>query len=240
MLKTPILVDCDHGANGLDAPGVPDPTRALHSTDAVTFLIEHLRAVDRPRTIVATGPMTNLAIALRVAPDLVERVDQIVFMGGSTDFGNDSPAAEFNMKSDPHAAQIVLTSGIRTVMFGLNVTHQVIATSDRIAALRDLGNAAGAEFAAMLERFSVVYRERYGFAGPAVHDPCTVAWLLHPELFTTATMRVDIDTSPGLSYGRSVHDRWGLSGLPANCEVAIGVDVDGFFGCVVDLLARLP
>ncbi|MEO1058696.1 MAG: nucleoside hydrolase, partial [Actinomycetota bacterium] len=228
-----------HGATGLEAPGIPEPTRRAETIDAVTFLIDHLRRVDEPRTIVATGPLTNLAIALRLAPDLAERIEQIVFMGGSTDYGNDSAAAEFNMMSDPHAAQIVLTSGVPTVMFGLNVTHEVIATPPRIQALRDVGNDIGTEFAGMLEHFHGVYRDRYGFAGPALHDPCTIAWLLRSDLFTTEKMRVDIETSAGLSYGRSVHDRWSIAGKEPNCTVALAVDAAGFYTLLTELVAQL-
>jgi len=160
-----------HGASGLEAPGIPEPRSEPESCDAVGFLIEHLRSAAEPRTIIATGPLTNLALVLRLAPDVVDKISQVVFMGGSTDFGNDSPAAEFNMMSDPHAAQIVLTSGVRNIMFGLNVTHQVLATPARVAALRELPNTAGPEFADMLDFFAAVYEERYGFNGPALHDP---------------------------------------------------------------------
>ncbi len=239
LLTEPVDAASYHGATGLEAPGIPDTTREAEATDAVTFLIEHLRGVDEARTIVATGPLTNLAIALRLAPDLVERIAQVVFMGGSTDYGNDSPAAEFNMMSDPHAAQIVLTSGVPTVMFGLNVTHEVIATPSRIEALRDIGNDVGIEFAGMLDHFHGVYRDRYGFDGPALHDPCTIAWLLQPDLFTTEEMRVDVKTSAGLSYGRSVHDRWRIAGKRSNCTVALDVDADGFYTLLTDLIAQL-
>ncbi len=228
-----------HGVSGLEAPGIPEPTRKPEALGAIPFLVDHLRSVDEPRTIVATGPLTNLAMALQLAPDIADKIEQVVFMGGSTDFGNDSPAAEFNMMSDPHAAQIVLTSGVATVMFGLNVTHQVIATPARIDALRSITNSAGPVFADMLDFFSAIYIERYGFDGPVLHDPCTVAWLLQPELFATENMRVDVDTAQGLSYGRSVHDRWGIAGLTQNCEVAMNADVDGFFELLSDLIGRL-
>jgi purine nucleosidase len=229
-----------HGATGLDAPAIPQPTRRSETRTAITFLIEHLRSVATPRTIIVLGPHTNLAMALRTAPDIADKIDTIVFMGGSTDYGNDSPAAEFNLMSDPHAAQIVLSSGVPTVMFGLNVTHRVIATPSRIDELRQIGNRSAPVFADLLDRFARVYLERYGFAGPAMHDPCTIAWLLKPELFTTELMRVDVDTSPGLSYGRTVHDRWGLSDRPANCQVAVDVDAGGFFDLITTLITRLP
>ncbi|HYN32184.1 MAG TPA: nucleoside hydrolase, partial [Ilumatobacteraceae bacterium] len=228
-----------HGASGLEAPGIPEPTRTAETTDAVSFLIAHLRAVDEPRTIIATGPLTNLAMAFRLAPDVIGKVERVVFMGGSTDYGNDSPAAEFNMMSDPHAAQIVLTSGVPCVMFGLNVTHQVIATPDRVEALRSIGNSAGHVFADMLDFFAAVYQDRYGFEGAALHDPCTVAWLVRPELFVTEPMRVDVETTPGLSYGRSVHDRWGIAEKAPNCDVALDADADGFFELLTELITTL-
>lgn len=228
-----------HGATGLHAPGIGAPTRDAEAEDAVSFLIRTLRGATEKVTLVASGPLTNIAIMLRLAPDVIDRIEQIVFMGGSTDYGNDSPAAEFNFLCDPHAAQIVLAAPVRKVMFGLNLTHQVIATPRQIGLLRDLGNEAASVFADMAEFFQKVYVERYGFEGSALHDPCIIAWLLRPELFETRQMRVDVETSFGLSYGRSVHDIWGIAGKDPSTEVAMRADVDGFFELMRSLLARL-
>lgn len=235
------LVDASeyHGASGLEAPDLPQPSSQPQAQDAVSFLIKTLRQADQPITLVASGPLTNLAMALRLAPDIASKIESIVFMGGSTDYGNDSPAAEFNMLCDPHAAQIVLSANVPKVMFGLNVTHQIIATPERVKMLRDIGNDTGRVFADMSVFFEKVYRERYDFDGSALHDPCTVAWLLQPGLFETRSMRVDVETDSGLSFGRTVHDIWDLAGKDCHTEVALNVDADGFFLLMRDLFARL-
>ena len=160
-------------------------------------------------------------------------------MGGSTDFGNDSVAAEFNMLCDPFAARIVLEADIPKVMFGLNVTHQVIATAKRVERLRSLPSEAGSVFADMISFFEAVYVERYGFAGAALHDPCTIAWLLRPDLFEMRTMNVAIDTNEGVSFGRTVHDIWGLSDQGPHTQVAMTADADGFFVLLAERLATL-
>ncbi|MCV0424146.1 MAG: nucleoside hydrolase [Roseibium sp.] len=235
------LVDASeyHGATGLEAPEIGPPTNSPQAEDAVSFLIRTLQASQEKITIVASGPLTNLAVMLRLAPDVTSKIERIVFMGGSTDYGNDSPAAEFNMLCDPHAAQIILDANVPKTMFGLNVTHQAIATPARVRAMRDLGNDTGRVFADMSVFFEKVYRERYGFEGSALHDPCTVAWLLKPELFETRRMRVDVETNSGLSFGRTVHDIWNIAGNSCHTDVALNANVDGFFALLTDLLSRL-
>ena len=228
-----------HGANGLEASELGPPSSAEQALDGVSFLISTLRASQQKITIVATGPLTNLAIMLRIAPDVASKIERIVFMGGSTDYGNDSPAAEFNMLCDPHAAQIILSSNIPKTMFGLNVTHQIIATPSRVQVMRNIGNDSGRVFADMCVFFEKVYRERYGFDGSALHDPCTIAWLLQPELFETRKMRVDVETNSGLSHGRTIHDIWNIAGKDCHTDVAIGADGEGFFTLLNKLLAKL-
>jgi len=239
LLGTPVDASEYHGATGLEAPELGPPSSVPQSEDAVSFLIRTLRVSTRKITIVASGPLTNLAVMLRLAPDVAAKIERIVFMGGSTDYGNDSPAAEFNMLCDPHAAQIILDSDIPTTMFGLNVTHQVIATPERVQMLRSIGNDTGRVFADMSVYFEKVYRERYGFNGSALHDSCTLAWLILPELFETRVMRVDVETNSGLSYGRTVHDIWNIAGKVPRTEVAVHADAEGFFTLLKSLLAKL-
>lgn len=228
-----------HGPSGLEAPALGQPTRGAASHDGVGFLIDTIMGHSEPVTVVATGPLTNLALALRLEPRLTGRIAELVLMGGSTDFGNDSPAAEFNMMGDPHAAQIVLTSDLPIVMFGLNATHQVIASPPENAALRAIGNKSSAVFADIMSTFETMYLEAYGFAGAAMHDPCTIAYLLDPGIFTFRAMHVDVDTTPGISFGRTVHDIWHLSGRPANVQVAMSADSERFFALLRDRIARL-
>lgn len=228
-----------HGATGLEAPEMGPPHSTAKSEGAIEFLVRTLTGGQDKFTIIASGPLTNLAVALRVEPKIAANIARVVLMGGSTDYGNDSPAAEFNFLCDPHAAQIIFDSDIDKVMFGLNVTHKVIATPDEVARIRALGNDAGRVFADMSAFFAKVYLQRYGFAGSALHDPCTIAWLLEPDMFTMARMRVDIETNSGVSFGRSVHDIWNLSGKPASTLVATDVQPDRFFALLRDLLSRL-
>lgn len=191
LLGQPVTASAYHGASGLESSALGQPTRSPESVGAVPWLIEELLRRDDKVTLVALGPLTNIALAMRLEPLIESRIAEIVLMGGSTDFGNDSPAAEFNMLCDPHAAQIVFSSEVPIVMFGLNVTHQVIASHDRLKKIRSLGNESAHVFADMIGFFESVYVDRYGFAGAALHDPCTIAYLLRPDLFSFVDMHVD-------------------------------------------------
>jgi purine nucleosidase len=183
--------------------------------------------------------LTNIALAMRLEPKIVPRIAQIVLMGGSTDYGNDSPAAEFNLLCDPHAAQIVFSSDAPKVMFGLNVTHRIIATPEEMAKIRALKNESAAVFADMIAFFEAAYVKRYGFRGAALHDPCTIAYLLRPNIFTFRAMHVDVEVNAGLSFGRTVHDIWGLTGKPRNTLVATGADPAQFFELLRACLKKL-
>ncbi len=228
-----------HGASGLEAPALGQPTRTAETKGAVSFLIDTLLTHPEPVTIVALGPMTNLALAIRLAPEILPRIAEVVFMGGSTDFGNDSPAAEFNMYCDPHAAQIVLSSGVRCTMFGLNTTHQVIASPAEMARIRALPNQSAAVFADMISFYEAVYIKTNGFDGAALHDPCTIAYLVDPEIFSFRNMHVAVDTNAGISYGRTVHDIWGVQGLAPNTQVALHANSARFFDLLRACLSRL-
>ncbi|CAM3298411.1 nucleoside hydrolase [Deinococcus saxicola] len=240
LVRGRISAEAVHGASGMDGPDLPTPTRGAEAGHAAQLIIETVRARPGEVTLVPTGPLTNLALAFRLAPDIVPMVKQVVWMGGSTDTGNWTPAAEFNALADPHAAQIVFTSGVPLTMFGLNVTHQAIAHPARVAAFRALGTRVGEFAAVLLEFFAGHHRERYGWDGGALHDPMTVAWLLRPELFVSRPMHVEMDLTNGPSAGRTVADVWNVTGQPKNAEVVTGVDADGFFTLLVERLGRYP
>lgn len=228
-----------HGQSGLGGVALPEPRRDLAAGRAVDAIIETCLSDPGEVTIVAIGAMTNLALALRLEPRLAEAVGRIVFMGGSTDEGNTSPAAEFNAFADPHALRVVLESGIPLTMFGLNLTHQVLSTPDRVAAIRDLGNPVATTAAEMLEHFSGAYRDIYGWPGAALHDPCTIAYLVDPTLFDVRPMHVAVDTNEGPNFGRTTADPRGLTGEPANVEVAVTADADGVFALLTARLSAL-
>jgi len=228
-----------HGKSGLPAVELPEPSRGAEAEHAVLFIVRTVRARPGEVTLVATGPLTNVALAFRLAPDLPGLLREVVWMGGSTGEGNRTPAAEFNALADPHAAQIVLTSGAHVRMFGLNATMQAVATPQRVAQLRALGNRAGAVSAQFLTFYAGVYRERYGMTGGALHDPLAVAATIRPDLCRMQPMHVQVETHEGLNFGRTVCDLHGVTGEAANVQVAVGVDDGAFFELLLERVGRL-
>ena len=228
-----------HGDSGLPAAGLPEPARPPESEHAVQYLIRTVRERPGEVTLLPTGPLTNIALAFRLAPDLPGKVREVVWMGGSTEHGNRTPAAEFNALADPHAARVVFESGVPLRMVGLNVTMQCIATPERVQALQKLGNRAGAVSAELLTFYAGVYQRRYGLSGGALHDPLAVAAVIRPELLDWQDMRVDVEIQEGLNFGRTVCDLYG-GAEQANAKVAVGVDDEAFFALLLERLASLP
>ncbi|MEN9203400.1 MAG: nucleoside hydrolase [Thermostichus sp. DG_1_6_bins_120] len=227
-----------HGKTGIDGADLPEPQMPLQPIHAVQYLIETLMAAPQPVTLALLGPMTNLAVALVQQPQIVEHIDRLVFMGGSAFEGNVTPAAEFNILTDPHAAQVVLSAGIReVVMLGLNVTQQVISTPERIERIRALKTRVGEVVAGMLTFYGKFDLERYGLPGGPLHDPCVIAYLLEPQLFQTQPCYVEVETTSALNLGRTVVDRWGTSHRPANAQVAFEVDAQGFYDLLTERLS---
>ena len=231
-----------HGESGLDGPDLPTPTRSAEALHAAEFIIKAVRARPGEITLLPTGPLTNLALAFRLAPDIAALLREVIWMGGSLDTGNWTPAAEFNALCDPQAARIVFElaaeTGLKLSMFGLNVTHQAIAHPARVAAFRQLGTRVGEFTAALLEFFAEHHRVRYGWDGGALHDPMTAAYLIAPQLFEVRPMFVEIDTTEGPSAGRTNGDVWNVTGQPPNADVALKVDADGFFSLLTERIAR--
>ncbi|MEW6421133.1 MAG: nucleoside hydrolase [Deinococcota bacterium] len=240
LVRAPLTAPEVHGDHGLPADNLPEPTRGPEPEHAVNFIIRAGRARPGEVTLIATGPLTNVALAFRLAPELPGLLREVVWMGGSTGQGNRTPAAEFNALADPHAARIVLESGARVRMFGLNVTMQAVATPERVERLRGLGNRAGRVSAELLIFYAGVYRERYGMTGGALHDPLAIAAVIRPGLCEMRPMNVGVETQEGLNFGRTVCDLYGVTGQATNAEVAVTVDDDAFFGLLLERLARLP
>lgn len=230
-----------HGKTGLDGPDLPDPRMALQATDGVDFIIETLR--NEPAgtvTLCPLGPLTNLAKAFLRAPDIVEKVQEIVLMGGAYfEVGNITPTAEFNIYVDPEAAEIVFKTGINIVVMPLDVTHKALVTQTRNDAFRALGTPAGIAVAQMTDFFERFDKEKYGSTGAPLHDPCVTAYLIKPELFTGRYINVEIETGSALTLGMTVADWWGVSGRPANALFMGDIDADGFFDLLTQRLARL-
>jgi purine nucleosidase len=240
LLRAPVTAEATHGETGLDGADLPEPSMPLAPGHAVDAIARAVRS--RPAgsvTLCPIGPMTNIALAMRKEPALAGRLAGIVFMGGAIGLGNVTASSEFNLFADPHAARIVLDCGAPITMFPLDVTHQVLVTDERRERLAALGNRVGPAVAAMMA-FYAGSKRRMGLGGAPLHDPCTIAWLLRPELFRGKACRVDVECESSLTLGRSVVDWWGKSGRPANVTVMHEADAPGFFALLEERLARLP
>lgn len=229
-----------HGESGLDGPGFGEPTVPLDPRDAITLLRETLLAHPVPVTLVPTGPLTNIAAFLVAHPELAaERVGRIVLMGGSTGRGNRTPAAEFNIASDPEAADIVFSSGLDVTMIGLNVSHQVPAAPDVLTRLEQLGTPLSRLCVELLTYFGTTYREVFGFEAPPLHDPLTVAHLIDPALITTVHAPVAVELTGTHTRGATVVDLDGVTGRPANARVGTAVDAPAFWDLITDAVRTL-
>lgn len=230
-----------HGQTGLNGPVLPDPVMPLQPQHAVDFIVETLmREPSGAVTLCTLGPLTNVAMALIREPRIAPRIREIVLMGGGFfEGGNVTPAAEFNIYVDPHAADIVFRSGIPLVMMPLDVTHKALTTKKRIEAFRALGTKVGIATAEMLEFFERFDEEKYGTDGGPLHDPCVIAYLLKPELFKGRHCNVSVETASELTMGMTVVDWWGVTKRARNATVMRDIDHDGFYGLLVERLGRL-
>ena len=241
MARKLVTAEHVHGKTGLDGPQLADPTMPLQDTHAVDFLIQTLRR-EEPGTItlVPIGPLTNLGVAISRAPDIVDRVQEIVLMGGAYfEVGNITPAAEFNIYVDPEAADIVFKSGIPIVVMPLDVTHKALTTTARVDAFASLGTEVGrmvSEWTNFFERFD---KEKYGSEGAPLHDPCTIAYLLDPTLFSGRHINVEIELTSELTRGMTVADWWRVTDRKANATFIGDMNADGFFDLLTSRLARL-
>lgn len=238
LRRPPVHAVRIHGATGLRGWDLPEPRRPVEARHAVEFLVETLRARDDV-TLCALGPLTNLAAAFTWAPEIVQRVRRIVLMGGGTTGGNVTPAAEFNIHADPDAAATVFVAGAPVVMIGLNLTWQALTTPERLAAFRAKGGRAGQAVAGMFDFPERYDFSRYGGLGLPLHDPCVIAYVLRPELFTGRECFVAVETESKLTLGQTVADRWGVLGKPSNALVLEKIDADGYFALLTERLARL-
>lgn len=229
MLREPVTAEHVHGEDGLEGWRFPEPEMELAEGHAVPWLIETLRAADARPVLAATGPLTNVAEALVMAPDIATRIDTIVWMGGSAGPGNVTPFAEFNAFADPHAAAIVFGCGAPIVMFGLDVTLKALAGAEHAAALDRAGTPAACATAGLIRHGL----ERTGGDGVPLHDPCVIAWLIEPDLFAGARASVTVATESGAEFGRTRVD-W-ESDTP-NATVMTDVDAERLFRLLTERL----
>ena len=242
LVRPLVTAEHVHGKTGLDGATLPEAVAPVRPQHGVDFIIETLLAAAPGEiTLCTLGPLTDVALALIRAPEIAARIREIVMMGGAYfEVGNITPAAEFNIYVDPEAADVVMRSGVPITMLPLDVTHRALATPERIARLRGLGNRAGTVVADLLnfsERFD---NAKYGGDGAPLHDPNVIAWLLKPELFRGRHVNVMIETASPLTLGMTVVDYWRVTERPANVTFLRHVDDEGFYHLLCERLARLP
>ncbi|MGB4593461.1 MAG: nucleoside hydrolase [Coriobacteriia bacterium] len=226
-----------HGVSGLDGPAFPEPTVPESSESAHDLIVRILREHPEPVTLVPTGPLTNIALVLRSHPELKDNIREIVLMGGSTERGNDTPYAEFNIKVDPEAADIVFRSGLPVTMCGLNVTHQALATPDVVERLKELHTPMGDLCVELLTFFSASYLKTWGFTSPPLHDPVAVARVIDRTLVECIPVPVAIETRGRYTSGATCVDLHHLTGEPDNALVAITLDRDRFWDLMIQAVA---
>ena len=240
MVRELLTAEKVHGKTGIDGIDVAEPTTPLQEQHAVDFIVETLRAAeDESVTLVPTGPLTNIGTVIDRAPDVLAKIRQLVIMGGAMrEGGNYSPSAEFNILVDPHAAAIVFDCGRPITSMGLDVTHQVLSTRARVERIRQLGNPVAEATAGMLGFFERHDSKKYGVEGAPLHDPCTIAWLLAPELFEGKFCNLSVETQSELTMGHTAIDFWHVTDRPHNVNWIYSVDADGFYDLLTDRLAR--
>ncbi|MFQ6547944.1 nucleoside hydrolase [Aestuariibius sp. 2305UL40-4] len=239
LVRALVTAEHVHGKTGLDGAELPEPTMPVQDEHAVDAIIRLAR--DHPGlTLCPIGPLTNIATALRKAPDLAENIGEIVLMGGAYfEVGNITPAAEFNIYVDPEAAAEVFASGIKLTILPLDCTHKFLVTRDRADAFRDLGTRVGqtvADWTHFFERFDM---EKYASPGAPLHDPCVIAYLLWPDLFSGRHINVEVETTSDLTRGMTVADWWRVTQRPENALFIGDLDAGGVFANLTDRLARL-
>lgn len=229
-----------HGDSGLDGPVLPEPTIQLDKRHAIDLIIDTIMShPPKTVTLVPTGGLTNIAMAVRKEPKIVERVKEVVLMGGGYHVGNWSAVAEFNIKIDPEAAHIVFNEKWPVTMVGLDLTHQALATPEVIEKIKAIKTKPAKFVLEMLEFFGKMYKQAQGFTYPPVHDPCAVAYVINPELIKTKRVPVDIELTGTLTLGMTVADFRFPPDDNCNTQVATELDHTGFWDLIVDSLKRI-
>jgi len=233
LVADAIIAPTVHGNSGLDGPALPEPANKPLDIDACTLMAQALEASDEPVVLIPTGPLTNIATLLLLYPQLKKNIRHIYLMGGGIDFGNWTPAAEFNILVDPEAADVVFKSGIPITMAGLDVTEKALVFPEDFERIRAVGNPVAKVVAEWLDFFYGFHRS-IGYPGAPVHDAVAVAALIKPEIMTMVDMYVEIETTGDYCRGTTVGDKLGVLGKPANARVIMGIDRLAF----VDLLVE--
>ena len=228
-----------HGESGLDGPKLPESNRTFNEKHAVELIIDLIMShPEKTITLVPTGGLTNIALAARLEPKIIERVKEVVLMGGGYHTGNWSAVAEFNIKIDSEAAHIVFNAGWKVTMVGLDLTHQALATPDVVERIAKIDTKPAEFVVELLEFFGKMYKQAQGFNYPPVHDPCAVAYVIDPTLIETVSVPVNIELTGTHTLGMTVAD-FRYPPKPCNTQVATKLDKERFWNLIIDAIKRL-
>jgi purine nucleosidase len=240
LVRQQIVAPEIHGESGLDGPDFPEPTVQLDPRHAVDVIVETVMAAEPGEiTLVPVGPLTNIAMAMRREPAIVDRVREVSLMGGAYTRGNTTPAAEFNILADPEAAAAVFDAPWKVTMIGLDLTHQAGADEDVIRRISAIGTPLAKISVELLTFFASTYKEVAGMDAPPVHDPCAVAYVIDPTLMVTKDAYVAVELKGDLTYGATVTDFLDAYGRPHNTQVATELDVARFWDLFVSALEAI-
>ena len=240
MVRKLVTAEHVHGSTGIDGTDIIEPTRAVREQHAVDFIVETLAVADDASiTLVPMGPLTNIGQVITRHPEIIGKIEQIVLMGGAMrEAGNISPSAEFNILVDPEAADAVFRCRRPITVMGLDVTHQVLTTPERRDRIRAIDNNAARATVGMLDFYNRHDSIKYGINGAPLHDPCTVAWLLQPDLFEGRLCNLSVETQSELTLGNTAVDFWHVTDRPENFTWMHTANADGFYDLLIDRLAR--
>ncbi|WP_286033245.1 nucleoside hydrolase [Brachyspira pilosicoli] len=234
--KVQTIANDIHGESGLDGPVFDKLTKELDKRHAVNFIIETLKNSNEKITLVVTGPMTNVAMAFRMEPSIVEKVKRVIFMGGSYQLGNVTPAAEFNIFADAEAAYVVFNSRVPLVMMGLDLTRQALCYPSIVERMGKVGGKASKLFVDLMGFFCKTQKQVFGWEGGPLHDPTCIAYIIDESCIETKDMYSEVEIRSEKCYGRTLCDYFGVTKNKPNSKVSIKLDVDKFWNIVEECI----
>lgn len=242
LVREQEVAESIHGETGLDGVELPVPTRPLEDMHAVNFIVKTIMESEPGTiTLVPTGPLTNIALALRMEPRIAERVSEVVLMGGGFHEGNWSAVAEFNIIVDPEAAHIVFNAPWKLTMVGLDLTHRALCTPEVQRRIEEIGTPLAVIVSGLMDFFRKTYQDNQDFVDPPVHDPCTVAYLIDPSVVQTRRCPLDVELHGELTLGMTVADLRGPEPSEEEChtQVATKLDFDKFWNLVIQAIENI-
>ncbi len=240
LVRAPEIADGIHGESGLDGVELPVPSSAPSQEHAVDYLVRTVMERDEGTvTLVPTGPLTNIAMAVRREPRIVGRIREVVLMGGGYHTGNWSAVAEFNIRTDPEAAHVVVNENWPLTMVGLDLTHQALATTQVQHRIAEIGSPCSDFVVGLLDFFRKAYLDSQGFEDPPVHDACTIAYLIDPDVVTTRKVPLDVELQGQLTAGMTVADFRAPAPEECSTQVAVDLDRDRFWELITNALRML-